>query len=50
MEITFLDHKEKIIFKNTANLLDIKEFETKRFLGNVKINENFSTCTIKINN
>jgi hypothetical protein len=50
LEILFLDYEENIIFKNTANLLDIDEFETKRFLGNAKIDRTFSTCTIKINN
>jgi len=50
LEIMFLDHENNVILKNTANLLEIKEFETKRFLGNLKINEKFSTCTIKISN
>ena len=49
LEILFLDYKQNIIFKNTANLLEIDEFETKRFLGNTKINKSFSTCTIKVN-
>ena len=48
LEILFLDYEQNIIFKNTANLLDISEFETKRFLGNTKIDESFSTCTIKV--
>ena len=47
LEILFLDYEQNTIFKNTANLLDISEFETKRFLGNTKIDESFSTCTIK---
>jgi len=50
LEILFLDYEQNIIFKNTANLLDISEFETKRFLGNTKIDESFSTCTIKVLN
>ena len=50
LEILFLDYKQNIIFKNTANLLEVDEFETKRFLGNAKINKPFSTCTININN
>ena len=49
LEILFLDYEQNIIFKNTANLLEIDEFETKRFLGNTKINKSFSTCTIKVN-
>ena len=48
LEILFLDYEQNTIFKNTANLLDISEFETKRFLGNTKIDESFSTCTIKV--
>jgi len=50
MEVQFFDHEGNIIFKNSANLLNIDEFETKRFLGNLKINENFSACSMKINN
>ena len=50
MEILFLDYDDEIIFKNKANLLEINKFETKRFLGNLKIDENFSTCTIQIKN
>jgi hypothetical protein len=50
LEILFLDYEQNIIFKNTANLLELDEFETKRFLGNTKINKQFSTCTIKVNN
>ena len=50
MEILFLDYDNEVIFKNKANLLEIDKFETKRFLGNLKIDENFSTCTIQIKN
>ena len=50
LEILFLDYQKNIIFKNTANLLEIDEFETKRFLGNAKINKSFSTCTINVDN
>ena len=48
LEILFLDYEQNIIFKNTANLLEINEFETKRFLGNTKIAKSFATCTIKV--
>ena len=47
LEILFLNYDQNIIFKNKVNLLEIDEFETKRFLGNTKINESFSTCTVK---
>jgi hypothetical protein len=50
LEILFLDYEQNIIFKNTANLLEIKEFETKRFLGNTKVEKSFSVCTIKLDN
>ena len=50
MEILFLDYDKEVIFKNKANLLQIDKFETKRFLGNLKIDKNFSTCTIQIKN
>ena len=50
MEILFLDYDKKVNFKNKANLLEIDKFETKRFLGNLKTDENFSTCTIQIKN
>ena len=49
LEILFLDYEQNIIFKNSANLLDIDKFETKRFLGNTKIDESYSTCTVKAN-
>jgi hypothetical protein len=48
LEILFLDYEQNIIFKNTANLFEINEFETKRFLGNTKIDKSFATCTIKV--
>jgi len=48
LEILFLDYEQNIIFKNTANLLEINEFETKRFLGNTKMDKSFATCTIKV--
>jgi molybdopterin converting factor small subunit len=50
LEILFLDYEQNIIFKNTANLLEIDTFETKRFLGNTKIKESFSSCTINTKN
>jgi hypothetical protein len=49
-EIAFFDYENNMIVKNTANLLEIDEYETKRFLGNLKIDKNFATCTIKLNN
>ena len=50
VEILFFDNEQNIILKNTANLLDIDEFETKRFLGNTKIDQSFLTCTIQLVN
>ena len=50
IEILFLNNEKNIILKNTANLLDIDEFETKRFLGNTKIDQSFLTCTIQVVN
>ena len=47
LEILFLDFEQNIIFKNTANLLDVDEFETKRFIGNTKTDKSFLTCIIK---
>ena len=49
-EIAFFDYENNMIVKNTANLLELDEYETKRFLGNLKIDKNFATCTIKLNN
>ena len=49
-EIAFFDYEKNMIYKNSANLLEIDEYETKRFLGNLKIDKNFATCTIKLNN
>ena len=50
VEILFLNNEQDIILKNTANLRDIDEFETKRFLGNTKIDQSFLTCTIQLVN
>jgi len=50
VEILFLNNNQDVILKNTANLLDIDEFETKRFLGNTKIDQSFLTCTIQLVN
>ncbi len=50
VEILFFDNEQNIILKNTANLLDIDEFETKRFLGNTKIDQSFLTCKIQLVN
>ena len=50
VEILFFDNEQNIILKNTANLLNIDEFETKRFLGNTKIDQSFLTCTIQVVN
>jgi len=50
MEIVFLDNNQNIILKNTANLLELEEYETKRFIGNLKIDKKFSTCAIHIKN
>jgi len=50
MEIVFLDNNQNIILKNTANLLELEEYETKRFIGNLKIDKKFSICTIHIKN
>ena len=50
VEILFLNNEQNIILKNTANLLNIDEFETKRFLGNTKIDQSFLTCTIQVVN
>ena len=50
VEILFLNNEQSIILKNTANLLDIDEFETKRFLGNTKIDQSFLTCKIQVVN
>jgi len=50
IEVTFMDFNEKTIFKNTTDLLQIDEFETKRFVGNLKMDQEFTTCLVKINN
>ena len=50
MEIAFLDNNQKVILKNTANLLELEEYETKRFIGNLKMDKKFSACIINIKN
>jgi hypothetical protein len=46
--VSFLDRKGTILGESIANLLDIKEFENKRFIGNTLANDMFYTCTIEI--
>ena len=46
--IVFLDNEQNVIFKNTVSLLNIDEYETKRFLGNTKIKDPFLTCSINV--
>ena len=47
---TVENNEQDVVLKNTAKLLDIGEFETKRFLGNTKIDQAFLTCTIQVVN
>ena len=48
LTISFLDNEGNSIGKTSTTFYDIQEFESKRFVGHSKWNENFSTCQIKI--
>ena len=46
--VSFLDREGIILGESVANLLNIKEFENKRFIGNTLSNDIFYTCMIEI--
>lgn len=48
LTISFLDNEGNSIGKTNTTFYDLKEFESKRFVGHSKWNENFYTCQINI--
>ena len=48
LEIFFLDPKGNIVGKTSTTFTELQEFESKRFVGHSKWNENFSSCQIEI--
>jgi len=48
LDISFLDNEGTSIGKTSATFNDLKEFESKRFLGHSKWSENFHSCQISI--
>ncbi|NNL59205.1 MAG: hypothetical protein HKP31_07090 [Nitrosopumilus sp.] len=46
--ITFFDNEESIMGKSKTSLHDIDKFESKRFVGHVKLDSSFRTCQISI--
>ena len=48
LEISFVDAKGNIVGKTSTIFTDLQEFESKRFVGHSKWNENFSSCQIEI--
>ncbi|MGY5140070.1 MAG: hypothetical protein ACW9W9_01550 [Candidatus Nitrosopumilus sp. Bin_571-38] len=48
LEISFLDKTSNIMGKTSITFNDLTEFESKRFVGHSKWNENFYSCQIKI--
>ena len=46
--ISFFDIKENMIGKSSTSFFDLKEFESKRFVGHTKLDKNFRTCQISI--
>ena len=46
--ISFYDNEEIIIGKSSTSFYDLKEFESKRFVGHSKLDTNFRTCQINI--
>lgn len=49
LTISFLDDKGNVIGKTSTSLYDLKEFESKRFVGHSKWNENFYSCQVLVN-
>lgn len=48
LDISFLDDEGNSIGKTSTTFYELKEFESKRFLGHSKWNEIFYSCQIKI--
>ena len=48
LSISFMDAKGNIVGKTSTTFTDLQEFESKRFVGHSKWNENFISCQIKI--
>lgn len=48
LKISFLDAEGNEMGKTSTTFNDLKEFESKRFVGHSKWNENFHSCQIKI--
>ena len=48
LTIVFLDDEENIMGKTDTSFYDLKEFESKKFVGHSKWNENFYSCQIEI--
>ncbi len=46
--ISFLNAKGSIMGKTSTIFTDLQEFESKRFVGHTKWNENFYSCQVKI--
>jgi ketopantoate reductase len=48
LTISFLDKEDNILGETSTIFYDLKEFESKRFVGHSKWNENFYSCQISI--
>lgn len=48
LTISFLDNKGNITGKTSTTFNDLEEFESKRFVGHSKWDENFHSCQIEI--
>ena len=46
--ISFFDNEKNMIGKSSTSFYDLKEFESKRFVGHSKLDKNFRTCQISI--
>lgn len=49
LSISFLDKDGTVMGKTSTSFNDVKEFESKRFVGHSKWNENFHSCQIFVN-
>ena len=48
LDILFLDDKGNTVGKTSVQFYDLKEYESKRFLGHAKWDKNFQTCQMRM--
>ena len=48
LDILFLDNKGNTVGKTSTEFYDLKEYESKRFVGHTKWDKNFHTCQMRV--